>query len=199
MKGAWDFDRDPLAALRRGDPTLFEEFVRCEAGTFIGFFRRLGAERSEAEDLAQEVFLKLFRAAETYQAKSAFEAYSLRVARNAWIDRHRRRGARPRLRSFDQDSGEEGTGLGDFAGPSEDPGRALAAREDARALRAALAGLSRAHAAVFELAVVQERPYAEIAELLGIPVGTVKSRVFHALRKLRAALETEDEAGEARA
>ena len=58
-------------------------------------------------------------------------------------------------------------------------------------LRTALESLTEPHRLVFELAVVQSRPYAEIAEELGIPVGTVKSRVFNALRKLRAALEEE--------
>ena len=57
MKGTWDDDRDPLAALRRGDPRLFEAFVGSETATFLRFFLRLGAGLHEAEDLVQEVFL----------------------------------------------------------------------------------------------------------------------------------------------
>ena len=61
-------------------------------------------------------------------------------------------------------------------------------REERERVQAALAHLPESHAVVVELALVQGRPYAEISELLGIPVGTVKSRVFHALRKLREQL-----------
>ena len=182
MKGTWDSARDPLAALRRGDPALFEDFVRTEAATLVGFFRRLGAGRAEAEDLAQEVFLKLFRQAPTYDPRGAFEAFAMRIARNAWIDRRRRRAARPRT--------ETALEL-EPAGPAADPGAGATAREEAERLRRALAQLSESHALAFELGVVQGRPYAEIAAELGIPVGTVKSRVHHAVRRLRAALEEE--------
>ena len=63
--------------------------------------------------------------------------------------------------------------------------------EERERVQAALQHLPESHAVVVELALVQQRPYAEISELLGIPVGTVKSRVFHALRKLRELLQGE--------
>jgi RNA polymerase sigma-70 factor (ECF subfamily) len=77
----------------------------------------------------------------------------------------------------------------DLRSKSDEPDRRLARHDDGRALARALATLSPIHALAFELAVVQQRPYAEIAGELAIPVGTVKSRVFHALRHLREALE----------
>jgi RNA polymerase sigma-70 factor (ECF subfamily) len=170
---------------------LFEEFVHTEAPTLIGFFVRLGAERGEAEDLTQEVCLKLYRNAATYQAQQAFPAYVLRVARNAWIDRRRRGAVGPRPSSLS--AGKE-AGARELALPSvvSDPGHALGVREEAQRLMAALGELSSGHRMVFELAVLQERPYAEIASELGIPVGTVKSRVFHAVRKLRDVIESAD-------
>ena len=195
MKGSWDSDRDPLVALRRGDPSLFEEFVRVEAGTLIAFFRRLGADRTEAEDLSQEVFLKLYRSAPSYQRQSAFPSFALRVARNAWIDRRRRRGSRPELRSIDggPGSGAEETGQGaSLAATLESrepaPWSALTRDDEARLLREALAKLPPAQSVVFDLAVVQRLPYPEIADVVGIPVGTVKSRVFNAVRALRELL-----------
>lgn len=187
MKGTWDDDRDPLAALRRGDPALFEAFVERESATLHRFFLRLGAGRQEAEDLVQEVFLKLYRSAPSYDARSAFGAYALRVARNAWIDRRRRRGVRPEGRSLDELelAGEGGAPASD--GP--DPTLPAERREEVERVGRALAQLSPAHAEVVELALVQGLPYAQIAEVLDIPVGTVKSRVFHAVRRLRAVLE----------
>ena len=186
MKGAWDADRDPLAALRDGNPGPFEAFVAAESATFLAFFLRLGALRPEAEDLTQELFLKLFRHAPHYQARDRFSAYSFRVARNAWIDRQRRSAVRPAPAGGDV--GEQAFEQRVAVDPRE-PLERVVAEEEAQRLTRALAALSEAHRMVFELGVVQERPYAEIAETLGIPVGTVKSRMYHAVRKLRAELE----------
>mgnify|MGYP000019410415 CR=1 FL=1 len=79
--------------------------------------------------------------------------------------------------------------------PQADPTLPAERREEMERVERALAGLSPAHAEVVELALVQGLPYARIAEVLDIPVGTVKSRVFHAVRRLRALLEGEEEIG----
>lgn len=198
MKGTWDGDRDPLAALRRGRPDLFEAFVEQETGWLIGFFKRLGAHHQEAEDLVQEVVLKLFRSSTTYEPRSAFSAYALRVARNAWIDRQRRRAARPDGRAAGvagEDAGDESPALARLEARSASPSLPAESADEAARLKAALASISDSHREVFELAVVQQLPYARISEVLEVPVGTVKSRVFHAIRRLRVALgEDEDEA-----
>jgi RNA polymerase sigma-70 factor, ECF subfamily len=192
LKGTWEADRDPLAALQAGDPALFEEFVRMEAATFIGFFRRQGAERAEAEDLAQEVFVKLFRGAPSYQHRGAFAAFALRVARNAWVDRRRRQGVSPHMQSLsdtNKPSVEGGIDRQRLVSKEREVLDRMSVLEESQRLQAALAGLSAAHAMIFELAVVQGLPYSDIAAELDIPIGTVKSRVFNAVRKLRDALE----------
>lgn len=191
MKGSWDDERDPLAALRGGNRGPFEEFVRSEAATLLRFFQRHGAALGEAEDLAQEVFLKLYRSAPTYSAQSRFSSYVLRVARNAWIDRRRRRAVRPEGPSLDEAAEGSASLLELLPGSEPEVSRRAERLEERERVRAALAHLPESHAVVVELALVQQRPYAEISELLGIPVGTVKSRVFHALRKLREILQDE--------
>ena len=196
MKDTWDLERDPLLRLRRGDPAGFEAFVSRETSTFLGFYRRLGASRAEAEDLVQEVFLKLFRHAETYEPSGRFSAFAFRVARNAWID-HRRRGATNPIeglggsgaQELDRSGREEALRL--EPAREEEPGVAFGRREEVGRLRSALQELSASHRLVFELGVIQELPYADIAGMLEIPIGTVKSRMFHAVRKLRAALGEE--------
>lgn len=188
LKGSWDDERDPLAALRGGNRGPFEEFVRSEAATLLRFFQRHGAALGEAEDLAQEVFLKLYRSAPTYSAQSRFSSYVMRVARNAWIDRRRRRAVRPEGPSLDEAGNGTASLLELLPGTDPDVSRRAERREASERVQAALAHLPESHAVVVELALVQGRPYAEIADLLGIPVGTVKSRVFHALRKLREQL-----------
>ncbi len=188
MRDVWDDDRDPLAALRRGDPRLFEEFVRVEAPTFIHFFERIGADSGQAEDLTQEVFLRLYRSADDYERRDKFAAYALRVARNAWIDSGRRSAARPagNLRGATNDA-ELDVERADANSAPIDHG--LETGEESRRAIEALKLLPDGQRMVFELAVLQERPYPEIAELLGIPIGTVKSRVFNAVRRLREMLE----------
>jgi RNA polymerase sigma-70 factor (ECF subfamily) len=197
LKGTWDADRDPLVALARGDPAPFEQFVRTEIGTFLGFFQRLGADRGEAEDLAQEVFLKLFRSAPTYAPQQRFSSFALRVARNAWIDRRRRRAARPVDGTLDggADDAKEGALIERLPAPGREVASLASSAEEGRRLAAAIRTLPESHRVVFELAVVQSLPYADISSTLGIPVGTVKSRVFNALRKLRDVLGDATEGG----
>ena len=187
MLGTWDTDRDPLEALRAGDRGPFEAFVRSETSTFLGFFRRLGADEAEAEDLVQEVFLKLFQSARSYQPAGRFGAFAFRIARNAWIDRRRRGGLRARPTGGDDDPDTEPRERWPEDGA---PGPRVVAerREEAARLREALATLPEHHRLVFELGVIQERPYSEISQLLEIPEGTVKSRMFHAVRRLRELL-----------
>lgn len=186
----WDLDGDPLAALRAGDPRPFEAFVSASAPTFLAFFDRHGAGAAEAEDLTQDVFLKLFRNATHYQPQGRFAAYAFRVARNAWVDQARRRGgALESFRPADADDDAESSPASTSStGPEADPGRRLARREETERLLDALRGLPDSQRTVFELGVIEELPYAVIAESLEVPVGTVKSRMFHAVRKLRALL-----------
>lgn len=190
MRDSWDGTQDPLSALRAGSPGAFEEFVRAETRTFLAYFIRLGAGRSEAEDLVQETFLKLFRSAAqasatSYDARGKFAGYAFRVARNVWIDRRRR--ARSAMASGDVEAVqvEVDHRLDRAIGRPEDE---LVRMESSDVVRVAVAGLPETHRAVFELAVVEELPYAAIAEALEIPVGTVKSRMHSAVARVRDAL-----------
>lgn len=187
LKDDWEDERDPLAALRAGDASLFEAFVETELPTFLGFFGRLGAPPGEAEDHAQDLFLNLYQHSKNYQRRGRFIAFAFRVARNLWIDSARRSALRERGLGMDGEAGEGP--LDAYADPSVDePISGLSRREEADRLRVAVAGLSDPHRLVFELGVVQELPYLEIGEVLDIPVGTVKSRMYHAVRKLQEAL-----------
>ncbi len=204
LKDSWDGERDPLAALVEGRTGPFEAFVQAETRTFLGFFSRLGARRSEAEDLAQETLLKLYPLASTsmpaaraetapgvgegkgalpYESRGQFRGFAFRVARNIWIDRCRKHAGEPL-------SVEEDLSAPDPA--AAQPLRQLEQLEESDRVKAAVGGLSEAHRSVFELGVVQELPYAEISAALGIPVGTVKSRMYHAVHRVREALETSD-------
>jgi RNA polymerase sigma factor (sigma-70 family) len=110
------------------------------------------------------------------------------VARNAWIDRARREAGRRETPEHESALLEHESAAEEFAHPAD----AFVAREEAARARQALSDLPEAHRMVFELGALQQLPYSEIAAMLSIPEGTVKSRMFHAVRKLREALGREE-------
>lgn len=174
---------DPLLELRRGRAGPFEAYVRAHAGALSLYFRRRGLSADQAADLTQEVFMRLCRAADRYEARERFDAYASRVASHVWIDHCRRAGSQGRQRPLDE--------AAERCAFEVELGAELERAEQGARLRNALAQLGTDHRQTLELALLEELPYAEVAERLGIPVGTVKSRVFHALAKLRGLLEAD--------
>ena len=153
-----------------------------------GFFRRQGAGFAEAEDLAQDVLMRMVQRADNYESQERFAPYVFRVARNVWIDSRRRKAARPKpVRLEAEDSGTATIKI-DPIDPGAAPGHKLEVADEANRVAKALASLSPNHREVFELGVMQELPYNEIGSLLDVPIGTVKSRMFHAMRALREQL-----------
>jgi len=189
LKEPLDGEQDPLAALRAGHPGPFEAFVASHTSRLMAFFLRSGASPIEAEDLVQELFLKLFQQSQHYESQGRFFPYVLRVARNAWIDRVRRSSVRG-AQSLAETEDRAGPGNVEWAQSREvDPGTSAGRREQLATLRLAWSSLPEPQRLVFELGVLQERSYLEISEILDVPVGTVKSRMFYALRRLRGQAE----------
>jgi RNA polymerase sigma-70 factor, ECF subfamily len=181
---------DYLARYRDGDPTAFRQLVDAYRERMLQFFYRLCWDRDRAEDLAQDLFLKLMLGSKRYRPEGRMSTFVYRVATNLWIDHYRQQRPRPRFQSYDQVvlPGDETPTTIDYAGPDLAPPQQLADGEERQALRRALERLTEPHRLVFELAVYQERPYGEISELLGIPVGTVKSRMHNAVTALKQML-----------
>ena len=176
----WIFPQDPLVALRAGDEAPFQAFVHVHARTMVAYFRQQGVETNRAEDLAQEVFLKLYHCARDYEPRERFPSFCFRVARNVWIDDCRRAN-----RALGSATGEEALTTGRW----HDPGAGLQLAEEEQSLQTLLQELPGSHRRVFELVLLGELTYAEIGAQLSIPAGTVKSRMFHAVRRLRRAWE----------
>ncbi len=177
-------ERDLLARFQEGDDQALAELVATMGPRLKAYFLRQGAQVATAEDLTQDVFLRVYRGAQHYRPGGRLDAWLLRIARNLWIDHRRRRHPQ--------------TGADEIQAAVHDPGlgpRQCAERGDrAAALRAALAAREPAERELLELAVLQQLPYKEVAMILSIPTGTVKSRVYYALRRLRATLAAlEDE------
>lgn len=170
-----DRDQEMIGRItRRDDEALAELYDRYAAALFAFAVRRLG-DRGEAELVVQDVFTRVWRHAGTYVAdRGTVRTWLYGLARHAVIDQHRRRARRRRPLAV-----------------TDIPARAdeIDALLDATAVQTALARLSPIHRRVLELAYFEGRTLADIARLLDVPVGTVKSRIYYALRGLRLACE----------
>lgn len=164
-----------MVAVAGGSDTAFRTLIDRYQRVLLNLFVRLGAHRDEADDAAQETFLRLHAYRKRYQPTGSFRTFLFTVARRAWLDLCRRRERRRRREAPAQD----------LAGIVSDPGLSMDERLD---LEASLAELSEGHRMVLVLSVFGGLRYEEVAEVMDIPEGTVKSRVFHGLRKLRARL-----------
>lgn len=184
----WNLLTDPLQALQKGDPEPFEAFVPQGLRALKGFFQRRGADSDEAEDLAQEVLMKLVENLDRYTPHGQFAAYVFQIGRNAWIDNRRKRAVRPSPVSMASVTDEDTPLQLDPIDPARTALERLADADEAERVHLALASLPQGQRDVFEMGVIQELGYVEIGDLLSIPVGTVKSRMFHALRNLRGLL-----------
>jgi len=180
---------DLLARYRDGDAQAFRELVDAYRERMLHFFYRLCWDRDRAEDLCQDLFIKLITGSKRYRPEGRMSTFVYRVATNLWIDHYRSQRPRPRMYSYDQVVHPDGDlAPRQFAGEDVAPSDQLIDGEQRAAMRNALERLTEPHRLVFELAVYQERPYGEISELLGIPVGTVKSRMHNAVRSIKEML-----------
>jgi RNA polymerase sigma-70 factor (ECF subfamily) len=189
-----DPDTDLMLRVKSGEAGAFDRLVARFLRPLVAFFHRLGADVSTAEDCAQEVFVKLFRTRAAYEPRARFTTFLFAVARHHWIDVVRHRGASPSTVSADApNEGGFGEGtLGDrLEAGSPAPERSAEDMELLAAMRRAIDLLSPDHREVFSLAQVEGLRYEEIARILDVPVGTVKSRMHAAVALLRDRLVRE--------
>jgi len=184
-----DADVDWLERYRDGDAQAFRQLVDQYRDRMLQFFYRLCWDRDRAEDLTQDLFLKLMLGSKRYRPEGRMATFVYRVATNLWIDHYRQQRPRPRMVSYDQALLPDDDGV-PMSAQEREPAPAIEAEhnEQRGTLRRALERLTEPHRLVFELAVYQERPYGEISELLQIPVGTVKSRMHNATMALKELL-----------
>src|ERR1700744_1932665 len=180
----------------RGDSAAWEDLVRQHSRRVYGLCYRFTGRDSEAQDLTQEVFLRVFRSLGTFRsAEGSFTTWLARLTRNLLIDHYRRtRNERITDSIEEQLPGVEGRTEEKFRSPSR-PDSAIAGREASELLQAALGKLSPELRETIILRDLQEMEDREIADVLAIPEGTVKSRLNRGraelarlLKKYRAAV-----------
>ena len=161
-------DEALLAAHLRGDPGAFGQLVARHERRIYGLCLRILGNREDAEDATQEAFVAALRKASSFRRAAAFSTWLYRIAVNAATDQARRRG-RARLAAIDPDD------AGLAVAPGGDLGELVAA---AVTVQTALAQVAEEFRVAVVLCDLYRLPYADAAQILEVPVGTVKSRVF---------------------
>lgn len=173
-------DTQVVERCRAGDPRaydrLFEEHRESAYALALGFLRN----KEDALDLCQTAFVKAFENLGRFDGTRPFRPWLLRIAHNACLDVLRRR-----KRASERPMAPEE----DFQDPRRGPTDCYEAAETRRRVWDGLGGLSQAHREMIMLRDFQELSYGEIAEVLGIPIGTVMSRLSAARQVLRHRLE----------
>jgi RNA polymerase sigma-70 factor (ECF subfamily) len=179
-----------LAAVARGEPMALARLHERHAHMVRAVAMRVVADPVEAEEIAQECFLRLWLRAETFDpARGGGGAWLRRIAHNLAITHARRRQAAARLTHVTDDWAEV---VGNLVDPAIDVEGEVWAAERRQTVAAALAELPAAQRTVILQAYYSGLSHRQIATGLGVPLGTVKSRLALALRRLRALLESDE-------
>jgi RNA polymerase sigma-70 factor (ECF subfamily) len=176
-------DEDLMPLLGAKDAEAFEVFYDRHGGAAYSLAYRIVGERSRAEDVTQEAFLSIWRSGARYdRTRGSVRAWMLGIVRNRAIDALRREAGRAPKLTFDDDAVLEQR-------PSEElTDEEALRREQAQELRGALRELPTEQSKVIELAYYGGFSHSEIAEMLGMPLGTVKGRMRLGLEKIRTHL-----------
>lgn len=174
-------DRDLIAAVLDGSEAAFAALVGRYQDRVFRLLGRYCRDSVECEDLAQEVFLKVFRKLHTFKHDAQFFTWLYRITVNAAND-HLSRASSRRLRLV------EDTGVFERGGESDDPTAPMESAEVARLTREIIDQLPEKFRTILVLREFEELSYTEIAEVLEIQLGTVESRLFRARKRVKDAL-----------
>ena len=181
-------DEDLMAAYTAGDLAAFEALFARHRGTLFTFLCHQVGDRALAEDLVKDVFLRVVRGRTSYQPGGAFRSWLYTIARNAVTDQHRRRGVRKVVvleEDMRQATSPSDADFGGATSNTEDPARVAGAGDLRVAIESALLRLPDEQREVFLLRERAQLEYQNIAELTGVGLATVKSRMRYALAALR--------------
>ncbi|MEP6849588.1 MAG: sigma-70 family RNA polymerase sigma factor [Acidobacteriota bacterium] len=182
-------DHALIEATRRGDETAFAEVVCRYRGPITNYLYRFIGDYEEALDLSQETFVRLYFAIDRYHTEFAFSTYLYRIATNLAISELRRRKRRRLLSLTGLFQNEIDEGI-DFEPPDQRslPDEDLVESERNRHIEKAIAALPDKYRAPIVLREIEERSYDEIAQILGLGLGTTKSRISRARGLLKEKL-----------
>lgn len=169
-----DTDADLINRIAGLDQLALRTLIGRHQVRLFRFLMRLVRDEAMAEELTNEVFMEVWRNASRFEGRSQVGTWLLSIGRNRAISRLRKK----REFSWDEDAAAE------IADDDDDPEVTAQKRDKATALRRCLEGLSNEHREIVDLVYYQEKSVGEVAEIVGIPENTVKTRLFYARKKL---------------
>lgn len=184
-------DEELVGAARGGDLSAFDLLVRRWDRKIQGAIYRIVGSEDEARDLCQEAFLKAYRALGSFRQEARFSSWLYRIALNLSRDRLRRRRGRMLVSLEELDEGEAPPQMGPSALDM------VEARDVSRRVAAAVATLPEDQREVILLKEYEGLTFLEIAEVLDLPISTVKTRLYRGLEQLRHRLERQGIGGAA--
>ncbi|MDE0960097.1 MAG: sigma-70 family RNA polymerase sigma factor [Planctomycetota bacterium] len=182
-----DEDRRLVHRHLSGDPSGFEQLYRRHRERIFAVLVRMLRNRDDALEATQEVFIRIHRGLDSFDASGRFLTWAFRIATNHAIDRIRRRKVRKET-AIVEEAVAPSSDLRTGRSHSPEGSHRLEREEVAAAIHQAVDGLAETHRIVFTLHCYEKLSYGEIAAVLGIPIGTVMSRLYHARRKVRDTL-----------
>jgi RNA polymerase sigma-70 factor, ECF subfamily len=172
-------DEALIGAIAAGDRRAMQTFYARYNVRIYRFVLRLTNDSSLAEDLVSEVFLDVWRAAEGFKAKSRVSTWMLAIARHKALSALRRR-------SDEQLDEDAATAIAD---PADDAETIVDSRDRSAVVRHCLSQLSTLHREVLDLVYYHEKSVDEVADIVGAPANTVKTRMFYARKRMQTLLE----------
>ena len=184
-------ERKLVERLKRRDEAAFNAFVRLYQDKVFALVNRMLGNRAEAEDLAQEVFITVFRSIDSFRGDSRIGTWLYRVAVNHCKNRmkyldHRSTKGHDAIEDAPETQMTEG---GPVTSRVDRPDEAMEGTEIEKKIQAALASLDEDHRTLIVLRDLEGLAYEEIVTITGLPDGTVKSRLHRARAALRDAIE----------
>lgn len=179
-------DVDLVRRCLRNDQAAYRTLLARYERAVHGLVRRMVPDPEEARDLAQETFIRAFRSLGQFDQSRKFSSWLFRIANNLCIDHYRRRklSTVPLVRQTEGEDEE----VRDLPTPEAGPAEEFADRERSRRLLIAVQALPPTYRVVLLLRHQEDRSYEEIAEILELPLGTIKARIHRAHRLLKEKL-----------
>jgi RNA polymerase sigma factor, sigma-70 family len=185
-------DTEFIERLKNGDSLAFDLLITRYSGQVYGLLFRLTEDAEEAADLTQDTFLQVLRSIGKFRGDSELKTWLFRIAINESRNRFRwwKRRKRESTVSLDEQPAHEGMSFNEtIAAPAEDPEQAFARRQTRESLERALNELPLQFREAVVLCDVEGQSYREIAAILGINIGTVKSRIARGREEMRKRLK----------
>ena len=178
-------ERELIRKAKQGDMLAFEELILKHEKIVYNLALRMMNHSEDAQDISQEVFLKAYRSLQNFDERSAFSTWLYRITHNTCIDEMRKRKGKQSYSLEEELESADGSMQRQVADAGDTPEESLMRKEQKSEILQALDTLSEEHKAAIILRDVKGMAYEEIAEILELSLGTVKSRISRARNQLK--------------